>query len=227
MWVGNGFSREINAVSSSLRSLPFPDDPYLPLPKVIVSIDPLAFVDDDTKVVMELARAEFGNIPKRYALDMYKDSVLMFVFGDLSVEGKIKNICDMRLHNETLRAMDTFAMKEQTSICAKANCSRSMKIPLECVCGHWSMISPTAAAVFKIQHLKPLFKNTVNAAYYSPEKKKVVNKTLEMKRTRRDRGEMEEQFLKDLLRDLCIYNNKGSNQGTYELKPEYKKVPQE
>lgn len=36
-----------------------------------------------------------------------------------------------------------------------------------------------------------------------------------------------QQFLKDLLRDLCIYNNKGSNQGTYELKPEYKKAPQE
>ncbi|KAJ4900162.1 hypothetical protein Rs2_14113 [Raphanus sativus] len=81
------------------------------------------------------------------------------------------------------------------------------------------------------------------------EKKKVTNKTWEMKRTRRGRREMEEimfnlfegqsnwtlrqliqetdqpeQFLKDLLRDLCIYNNKGSNQGTYELKPEFKKT---
>lgn len=36
-----------------------------------------------------------------------------------------------------------------------------------------------------------------------------------------------QQFLKDLLRDLCIYNNKGSNQGTYELKPEYKRATQE
>jgi len=36
-----------------------------------------------------------------------------------------------------------------------------------------------------------------------------------------------QQFLKDLLKDLCIYNNKGSNQGTYELKPEYKKATQE
>lgn len=36
-----------------------------------------------------------------------------------------------------------------------------------------------------------------------------------------------QQFLKDLLRDLCIYNNKGSNQGTYELKPEYKRSTQE
>ncbi|KAJ0239909.1 TFIIF beta subunit [Hirschfeldia incana] len=84
------------------------------------------------------------------------------------------------------------------------------------------------------------------------EKKKVTTKPSEMKRTRRDRREMEEvmfnlferkshwtlrnliqdtdqpeQFLKDLLRDLCIYNNKGSNQGTYELKPEYKRATQE
>ncbi|XP_013595041.1 PREDICTED: glutathione S-transferase T3-like [Brassica oleracea var. oleracea] len=84
------------------------------------------------------------------------------------------------------------------------------------------------------------------------EKKKVANKTSEMKRTRRGRREMEEvmfnlfeghsnwtlrlliqetdqpeQFLKDLLRDLCIYNNKGSNQGTYELKPDYKKATHE
>lgn len=32
-----------------------------------------------------------------------------------------------------------------------------------------------------------------------------------------------QQFLKDLLKDLCVYNNKGINQGTYELKPEYKR----
>ncbi|KAL9270230.1 General transcription factor IIF subunit 2-like protein [Drosera capensis] len=32
-----------------------------------------------------------------------------------------------------------------------------------------------------------------------------------------------EQFLKDLLKDLCVYNGKGANQGTYELKPEYRK----
>lgn len=32
-----------------------------------------------------------------------------------------------------------------------------------------------------------------------------------------------QQFLKDLLKDLCVYNNKGANQGTYELKPEYRK----
>lgn len=115
------------------------------------------------------------------------------------------------------------------------------------------------------------------------EKKKIQVKAAEMKRTRRDRAEMEEimfrlferqenwtlrqliqetdqpevcnflrkfdiivnfnpclsfymcfncfsdlqQFMKDILKDLCIYNNKGSNQGTYELKPEYRKSTDE
>ncbi|KAL0391934.1 UNVERIFIED_CONTAM: hypothetical protein Sradi_2416200 [Sesamum radiatum] len=31
------------------------------------------------------------------------------------------------------------------------------------------------------------------------------------------------QFLKEILNELCVYNKRGTNQGTYELKPEYKK----
>eukprot|EP00850_Spirogloea_muscicola_P023680 SM000377S13801 [mRNA] locus=s377:37146:39333:- [translate_table: standard] len=30
-------------------------------------------------------------------------------------------------------------------------------------------------------------------------------------------------FLKDIINDLCVYNKRGVNQGTYELKPEYKR----
>lgn len=32
-----------------------------------------------------------------------------------------------------------------------------------------------------------------------------------------------QQFLKEILNELCVYNKRGQNQGTYELKPEYKK----
>lgn len=32
-----------------------------------------------------------------------------------------------------------------------------------------------------------------------------------------------QQFLKEILNELCVYNKRGANQGTYELKPEYKK----
>lgn len=32
-----------------------------------------------------------------------------------------------------------------------------------------------------------------------------------------------QQFLKEILNELCVYNKRGTHQGTYELKPEYKK----
>ncbi|OIW14829.1 hypothetical protein TanjilG_17054 [Lupinus angustifolius] len=73
-------------------------------------------------------------------------------------------------------------------------------------------------------------------------------KQTDTKRTRRDRGELEDimfklferqpnwalkqlvqetdqpaQFLTEILNELCVYNKRGANQGTYELKPEYKK----
>ena len=38
--------------ASSLKSLPFPNDPFLPVAKLIISIDPLASVDDETKVII-------------------------------------------------------------------------------------------------------------------------------------------------------------------------------
>ncbi|KAB1203766.1 General transcription factor IIF subunit 2 [Morella rubra] len=80
------------------------------------------------------------------------------------------------------------------------------------------------------------------------KKKTAPVKQSDVKRTRRDRGELEDimfklferqpnwalkqlvqetdqpaQFLKEILNELCVYNKRGTNQGTYELKPEYKK----
>ncbi|KAF3591337.1 hypothetical protein DY000_02026564 [Brassica cretica] len=78
--------------ASSLKSLPSPDDPYLPVAKLIISIDPLASVDDETKVAMELTRDEFGNTPKRYALEMSTDCIPMFVFSESSSHGEGKKI---------------------------------------------------------------------------------------------------------------------------------------
>lgn len=84
------------------------------------------------------------------------------------------------------------------------------------------------------------------------KKKPAPVKQTEVKRTRRDRGELEAimfklfegqpnwtlkqlvqetdqpaQFLKEILNELCVYNKRGSNQGTYELKPEYKKAAED
>ena len=36
-----------------------------------------------------------------------------------------------------------------------------------------------------------------------------------------------QQFLKEILNELCVYNKRGTNQGTYELKPEYKKTAED
>ncbi|CAN1256727.1 General transcription factor IIF subunit 2 [Linum perenne] len=97
-------------------------------------------------------------------------------------------------------------------------------------------------------HMRPMPGMMTTSFSVHQEKKKPPAKASDTKRTRRDRGEMEdimfklferqpnwtlrqliqetdqpELFLKDILKELCVYNNKGSNQGSYELKPEYKK----
>ncbi|KAH0870628.1 hypothetical protein HID58_077650 [Brassica napus] len=75
-------------IAPSFEPLPFEEDPYLPVAKVILSIDPLAIVDEEeTKVVMELTRAESGNVPKRFGLDVSKDFIPMSAFPQSS-QGK-------------------------------------------------------------------------------------------------------------------------------------------
>ncbi|CAI0435941.1 unnamed protein product [Linum tenue] len=99
-------------------------------------------------------------------------------------------------------------------------------------------------------HMRPMPGMVGLMSSNSKEKKKPQPvKQTEVKRTRRDRGELEDimfklfekqpnwalkqlvqetdqpaQFLKEILNELCVYNKRGSNQGTYELKPEYKKT---
>ncbi|MFS7972349.1 putative DNA helicase [Helianthus anomalus] len=84
------------------------------------------------------------------------------------------------------------------------------------------------------------------------KKKAAPIKAPEVKRTLRDHGELEDimfklferqpnwalkrlvietdqpaQFVKEILNELCVYNKRRTNQGTYELKPEYKKSVEE
>ncbi|XP_058204687.1 uncharacterized protein LOC131318748 isoform X2 [Rhododendron vialii] len=207
-----------------------------PVAKVVVSIDPLLPIDDPSsrQFTMELAATESGNLPKCYSMDMSTDFVPMSVFsessqGKLSVEGKIYHKFDMKPHNENIeqygklcreRTKKYMTKNRQIQVIDNDNGTRMLPLP--------GMIGLKASG--------------------PSDKKKVPAKGSDMKRTRRDRGEMEEimfklferqpnwtlkqllhetdqpeQFLKDLLKDLCVYNNKGIHQGTYELKPEYKK----
>ncbi|KAL1292601.1 hypothetical protein HN51_053172 [Arachis hypogaea] len=217
-------------------------DPSRPVAKVIVSIDPLNNSDnsssDDSppQFTMELAATEAGNIPRCFAMDMSKDFIPMSVFSDtpqgkICVEGKILNKFDMRPHKQSMELYGKICRERTQKYMVK---TRQIQV-----------IDNDSGA-----HMRPmpgLF--TFSSSSGPVEKKKAPAKATETKRTRRDRGEMEEivfklferqpnwslrnliqetdqpeQFLKDILKDLCVYNNKGTNQGTYELKPEYRKA---
>ncbi|EXB80108.1 General transcription factor IIF subunit 2 [Morus notabilis] len=222
-------------VSRSLQKSPYfsssssCDSSSLPIAKVVLSIDPLN-PSDATKFTMELDGTESGNSPKSYCMDMYTDFVPMSVFsesskGNLSVEGKILHKFDMKPHDDNIenygklcreRTKQYMTRMRQIKVIDNDNGARMRPMP-----GMLSIAS---------------------------DKKKMTTKGSDTRRIRRDRREMEEimfklferqpnrslrqlihetdqpeQFLKELLKDLCVYNNKGANQGTYELKPEYRK----
>ncbi|KAM1141145.1 hypothetical protein ACFX19_041852 [Malus domestica] len=203
--------------------------------KLVLSFDPIAEVSEFT---MELAATKSENVPKCYAMHVFEDVLPMSVFsessqGTLSVEGRILQKFDMKPHGENLENYGKLC-RERTKKYMK---SRKIQV----------MNNDNGA------HMRP--RPGMMIGFMSPgasEKKKMPTKGSDMKRTRKDRGEMEdimfnlfeqkpnrtlrqliqetnqpEQFLKDILKDLCIYNNKGANQGTYELKPEYRKSVEE
>ncbi|XP_055803497.1 uncharacterized protein LOC129872564 [Solanum dulcamara] len=206
-----------------------------PVAKVTVVVDPL-LPNDATQFTMELAGTSSGNMPTHYSMDMSTDFIPMSIFsestaqGKLSVEGKIYHKFDMKPHHENIENYGKLCRERTNKYMTK---SRQIQV-----------IDNDNA-----KHMRPMpgFFAT-KAASGSADKKKAPSKGLEMKRTRRDRDEMEEimfklferqanwtlkqlvhetdqpeQFMKDMLKLLCIYNNKGAHQGTYELKPEYKR----
>nr|XP_043613606.1 general transcription factor IIF subunit 2-like [Erigeron canadensis] len=207
--------------------------------KVIVTVDPLLPNNDfsSTQFTMELLGTESGKVPKCYSMDMSTDFIPMSVFseskqGRLSVEGKIYHKFDMKPHNENIEEYGKLCRERTNKYMTK---TRQIQF-----------IDNDNGA-----HMRPM-PGFIVKPLSQTERKKGLVKGSDTKRTRRDRGEMEEimfklferqsnwtlkhlisetdqpeQFLKDILKDLCIYNNKGSNQGKYELKPEYKKSTDE
>lgn len=204
-----------------------------PVAKVVLSLDPLR--PDDSSAVeftMEMNGPEMG--PKSYSLNMFKDFVPMCIFsenqGKVSVEGKVEHKFDMKPHNENF--------EEYGRLCRE----RTNK----------SMIKNRQIQVIDNDrgvHMRPMPGLVGFGANAKDKKKTAPVKPVEMKRTRRDRGELEDimfklfekkpnwalkqlvqetdqpaQFLKEILNELCVYNKRGTNQGTYELKPEYKKA---
>ncbi|KAK9168914.1 hypothetical protein Syun_001054 [Stephania yunnanensis] len=224
--------------------------------KVVVSIDPLRSENDNnnndnneddnnngdsssTQFMMELAGTDSENVPKCFSMDMFKDFVPMCVFsqtnqGKVSAEGKVLHKFDMKPHNQHMRDYGKLCRERTKKYTTK---SRQLQVIENDRGGH----------------MRPMPGMVGLAGFSSKDKKKTLQmKGSDTKRTRRDRGEMEaimfkllerkpnwtlrqlvmetdqpEQFLKDMLKDLCVYNNKGQNQGTYELKPEYKRSTEE
>ncbi|CAI9116846.1 OLC1v1018111C1 [Oldenlandia corymbosa var. corymbosa] len=206
----------------------------LPVSKVVVSLDPLR-PDDSLQFTMEMAGNDTANMPKSYSLNMFKEFVPMCIFsetpqGKVAAEGKVEHKFDMKPHNKN--------MEEYRKMCRE----RTNK----------SMIKNRQIQVIDNDrgvHMRPMPGMVGLIASNSKDKKKAAPvKQTDVKRTRRDRGELEDimfklferqpnwalkqlvqetdqpaQFLKEILNELCVYNKRGTNQGTYELKPEYKK----
>ncbi|XP_043712256.1 transcription initiation factor IIF subunit beta-like isoform X1 [Telopea speciosissima] len=205
-----------------------------PVAKVVLSVDPLHSDDPSSlQFTMELAGTESANMPKNYSLNMFKDFVPMSIFsetnqGRVAVEGKVEHKFDMKPHDDNI--------EEYGKLCRE----RTNK----------SMIKTRQIQVIDNDRgvlMRPM-PGMVGLPNSKDKKKATPVKGSEMKRTRRDRGELEDimfklferqpnwalkqlvqetdqpaQFLKEILNELCVYNKRGTNQGTYELKPEYKK----
>ncbi|XP_076888890.1 transcription initiation factor IIF subunit beta-like [Bidens hawaiensis] len=217
-----------------------PSDSQQNLAKVVVSLDPLRPEDPSSlQFSMEMAGSETVNMPKSYALNMYKDFVSMGIFseanqGGVATEGRVEHKFDMQPNKKN--------MEEYSRMCRE----RTNK----------SMIKNRQIQVIDNDrglHMRPMPGMVGLITSNSKEKRKAAPvKGQEVKRTRRDRGELEDimfklferepnwtlkqlvietdqpaQFLKEILNELCVYNKRGTNQGTYELKPEYKKSVEE
>lgn len=219
-----------------------PPDSQQNLSKVVVSLDPLHPENPDSlQFSMEMAGGgEIPNMPKSYSLNMFKDFVPMCIFseanqGKVATEGKVEHKFDMKPHNKN--------MEEYRKMCRE----RTNK----------SMVKNRQIQVIdndRGMHMRPMPGMIGLISTNSKEKKKAAApvKGPDVKRTRRDRGELEDimfklferqpnwalkqlvietdqpaQFLKEILNDLCVYNKRGTHQGTYELKPEYKKSIEE
>ncbi|RCV17006.1 hypothetical protein SEVIR_3G188900v4 [Setaria viridis] len=235
-------SRAWQAASASSSSDAANPNPVVA--KVVLSLDLLSTEEPSLQATeepslqfkMELAQTNnAGNTPKSYSLNMFQDFVPMCVFsesnqGKLSCEGKVEHKFDMEPHSDNLVNYGKLCRERTQKYMVK---SRQVQVLDN---DHGMSMRPLPGMVGLIPS-------------GSKEKKKPTpTKPSDVKRTRRDRTEMEniifklferqpnwalkalvqetdqpEQFLKEILNDLCVYNKRGPNQGTHELKPEYKK----
>ncbi|KAG6503874.1 general transcription factor IIF subunit 2-like [Zingiber officinale] len=203
--------------------------------KVVLSLDPL-HPDDPSSLQfkMEMAQTDSANTPKSYTLNMFKDFVPMCVFsesnqGKFSLEGKVEHKFDMEPHSENFGDYGKLCRERTNKAMVK---TRQVQVIDN---DHGVLMRPMPGMVGLVPS-------------GSKDKKKLTpSKGLDAKRIRRDKQELvnilfklfekqpnwalkqlvqetdqPEQFLKEILNEICVYNKRGPNQGTHELKMEYK-----
>eukprot|EP00252_Welwitschia_mirabilis_P020601 TRINITY_DN5080_c0_g3_i2.p1 TRINITY_DN5080_c0_g3~~TRINITY_DN5080_c0_g3_i2.p1 ORF type:complete len:294 (+),score=66.41 TRINITY_DN5080_c0_g3_i2:401-1282(+) len=174
--------------------------------------------------------------PKSYTLNMNTDIVPMYVFsetaqGKVAIDGKVEHKFDMTPHSRNLEDYRKLCRERTSKFNYKAR-------KVQVIDNERGGYNPMQGMMdFSMMNSKDRKGTSVPV------------KTQEMKRTRMDRNELEnilfklferqpnwtlkqlvtetdqpQQFIKEILSDLGIYNKRGTNQGTYELKPEYKKT---
>ncbi|KAL2555514.1 Transcription initiation factor IIF [Forsythia ovata] len=152
--------------------------------------------------------------------------------GELSVEGKVYHKFNMRPHDENIEDYEKLFRERNNKYMATTRKTQTSTFALQFIDG---------------KHMKPIPKTVDSKPSGPADREKMPEKELKMRRTRKDPEEMEqillklferqpkwtlkqliletdqpEQFLKEMLKLLCVYNYKGADQGTYEIKPEYK-----
>ncbi|KAG6402285.1 hypothetical protein SASPL_139163 [Salvia splendens] len=194
---------------------PLPSDPSAGqiFAKVVVAVDPLHPNDDLSSTqftcvfTMELAGIGDRNLLKRYSMAMSTDFIPMSVLsessqGKPSVEGTINHKFDMKPHSENIEDYGRYCRERTNKSMAKPRQTREKKSQAKGSESKRTRKDPEEMEkiMFRLFEKKPNW-----------TLKQLVQNT-----------DQPEQFLKDMLKSLCVYNNKGANQGTYELKPEYR-----
>ncbi|KAM0042718.1 putative DNA helicase [Helianthus debilis subsp. tardiflorus] len=133
---------------------------------------------------MELLGTESGRVPKCYSMDMSTDFIPMSVFseskqasGRVSVEGKIYHKFDMKPHNENMEEYGKLCRERTNKYMTK---TRQIQVIDNDKGAH---MRPMPGLI----PIRPLSQN---------EKRKTPVKGSDTKRTRRDRGEMEDIMFK-------------------------------
>ncbi|OVA18119.1 Transcription initiation factor IIF [Macleaya cordata] len=191
---------------------------------------------------MELATNDSpSNAPKSYPLEMSKDFIPMCAFsettqGRVSVEGKVLNKFDMKPHFENIGDYGKLCRERTKKSMAK---TRQLKV-IENDHGEYMIPKPAMG--------DSLLSSSKDKNKKMPMRKQQAGSDGGgMRKIRMERGELEvilfklfetqpnwsirqlilethqpEQFVRDIVKDICVYNKRGKNQGTYELKLEYK-----